>query len=67
MPNLDAMEHRWVATLASFEFTLKYQKRPDNRVADAVESVSPSILFVRERYRFNVSMSQSPKSFIVAA
>ena len=25
-PNLDAMGHRWVGTLASFEFTLEYQK-----------------------------------------
>ena len=32
MPNLDAMGHR----LASFEFTLEYQKGADNGVADAL-------------------------------
>ena len=25
-PNLDATGHRWVGTLASFEFALEYQK-----------------------------------------
>ena len=28
MPNLDAMGHRWVGTLASFRFELKYQRAP---------------------------------------
>ena len=35
-PNLDATGHRWVGMLASFEFTLEYQKGADNRVADAL-------------------------------
>ena len=35
-PNLDATGHRWVGTLASFEFALEYQKGADNRVADAL-------------------------------
>ena len=35
-PNFDATGHRWVGTLASFEFTLKYQKGADNWVADAL-------------------------------
>ena len=39
MPNLDAMGHRWVGTLASFQFELEYQKRADNRAADALSQV----------------------------
>ena len=35
-PNLDATGHRWVGTLASFEFALEYQKGADNRTADAL-------------------------------
>ena len=38
-PNLDAMGHRWVGTLASFEFTLEYQKGADNGAADALSQV----------------------------
>ena len=30
MPNLDATGHRWVGTLASFQFELEYQKGTDN-------------------------------------
>ena len=35
-PNLDAMGHRWVGTLASLEFTLEYQKGADNGAANAL-------------------------------
>ena len=38
--SLDAMGHRWVDALASFEFTLEYQKGADNRAADALSQVS---------------------------
>ena len=38
-PNLDATGHRWVGMLASFEFTLEYQKGADNGVADALSLV----------------------------
>ena len=38
-PNLDATGHRWVGTLASFEFTLEYQKGADNGAADALSQV----------------------------
>ena len=37
--NLDAIGHRWVGTLASFEFTLEYQKGADNGAADALSHV----------------------------
>ena len=30
-PNLDTTRYRWVSTLASFEFTLEYQKGAENR------------------------------------
>ena len=39
MPNLDAMGHRWVGVLASFQFELEYQKGADNRAADALSWV----------------------------
>ena len=39
-PNLDAIGHRWVGVLASFEFTLEYQKEADNGAADALSRVS---------------------------
>ena len=38
-PNLDATGHRWVGTLASFEFALECQKGVDNGVADALSRV----------------------------
>ena len=37
--NLDATGHRWVGALASFEFTLEYQKGADNGAADALSWV----------------------------
>ena len=39
MPNLDATGHRWVGTLASFQFELEYQKGADNGVADTLSWV----------------------------
>ena len=38
-PNLNATGHRCVGTLASFEFTLEYQKEADNGVADALSHI----------------------------
>ena len=38
-PNLDAMGHRWVSALASFQFELKYQKGTDNGAADTLSQV----------------------------
>ena len=35
-PNLDALGHRWVATLASYNMTIRYLKGSDNMVADAL-------------------------------
>ena len=39
MPNLDAIGHWWVSTLASFQFKLEYQKGADNGTADALSWV----------------------------
>ena len=38
-PNLDATGHRWIGTLASFEFALEYQKGADNGAADSLRRV----------------------------
>ena len=38
-PNLDATGHRWVVALASFEFSLEYQKGVDNGAADVLSRV----------------------------
>ena len=38
-PNLDAMGHRWVGTLASFQFEFEYQKGTDNGAADTLSQV----------------------------
>ena len=37
--NLDATGHRWVGTLALFEFMLEYQKGVDNGLADALSCI----------------------------
>ena len=34
--NLDVTGHHWVRALESYEFTLEYQKGPDNATADAL-------------------------------
>ena len=39
MPNFNATGHRWVGTLASFQFELEYQKGTDNGAADALSQV----------------------------
>ena len=38
-PNLDAVGHHWVASLAGFNFTIEYQRGADNKVADALSRV----------------------------
>ena len=39
MPNLDTTGHRWVSTLASFQFELEYQKGANNGAADTLSQV----------------------------
>ena len=38
-PNLDALGHRWVATLASYNMTIRYLKGSDNKVANALSRI----------------------------
>ena len=38
-PNLDVLGYRWVATLASYNMTIKYLKGSDNKVADALSRI----------------------------
>ena len=38
-PNLDAVGHHWVASLAGFNFTIEYLRGADNKVADALSRV----------------------------
>ena len=38
-PSLDAMGHRWVGALASFQFELEYQKGTDNGAVDMLSRV----------------------------
>ena len=38
-PNLDAIGHRWVATLAGYNMTIEYLKGADNKVADILSWV----------------------------
>ena len=39
-PNLDVMGHCWVGVLASYEFTLEYQKGSDNAADDVLSRVT---------------------------
>ena len=39
-PNLDALGHRWVAALASYNMKLEYLKGSNNKVTDALSQVS---------------------------
>ena len=38
-PNLDATQHHWVKSLAGFTFSIEYQTRRDNAVANALSCV----------------------------
>ena len=38
-PNLDALGHRWVTTLAGYNMTIRYLKGSDNKVADALSRI----------------------------
>ena len=38
-PNLDALGHRWVTALASYNMTIEYLKGSDNKVADTLSQI----------------------------
>ena len=40
MPNLDAVEHQWVAAMAGYNFEIGYMRGADNKVMDALSRVS---------------------------
>ena len=42
-PNLDAIQHHWVESLAAFTFSTEYQKGRDNAVADALSHVKSKL------------------------
>ena len=42
-PNLNACGHRWVASLANFNFTIEYQHGRNNAAADALSRVNESL------------------------
>ena len=42
-PNLNACGHQWVASLANFNFTIKYQCVRNNAAADALSQVNESL------------------------
>ena len=39
-PNLDAIGHRWVAALASFDMNIEYPRDVDNKVADTLSRMT---------------------------
>ena len=39
-PNLDAIRHRWVAVLASFDMSIEYLRGVDNKMADTLRRVT---------------------------
>ena len=43
-PNLDALGHRWVATLAGYNMKLEYLKGADNKIADTLSRLPPEKL-----------------------
>ena len=42
-PNLDACRHRWVVSMANFNFMIKYQTGKNNAMADALSQVNESL------------------------
>ena len=38
-PNMDAMKQRWINELVKYDFSLKYQKRKNNTVANALSRI----------------------------
>ena len=42
-PNLDAVWHHWMESMAGFTFSIKYQKGRDNAVADALSQAASKL------------------------
>ena len=59
-PNLDAVEHRWMASLAGFNFTIEYLRGADNKVADALSRVGNRLELDTDSVRELLSHSKDP-------
>ena len=59
-PNLDAVGHRWVASLAGFNFTIEYLRGADNKVADALSRVGDRLELDTDLVRELLSHSNDP-------
>ena len=59
-PNLDAVGHRWVASLAGFNFTIEYLKGMDNKVADALSRVGNRLELDTNSVRKLLSHAKDP-------
>ena len=59
-PNLDAVGHHWVASLAGFNFTIEYLRGADNKVADALSRVGDRLELDTDSVRELLSHSNNP-------
>ena len=59
-PNLDAVGHRWVASLAGFSFTIEYLRGADNKVADTLSQVGDRLELDMDSVRELLSHSNDP-------
>ena len=59
-PNLDAVGHHWVASLAGFNFTIEYLQGADNKVADALSQVGDRLELDTDSVRELLSHSNDP-------
>ena len=59
-PNLDAVGHHWVASLAGFNFTIEYLQGADNKVADTLSRVGDRLELDTDSVRELLSHSNDP-------
>ena len=59
-PNLDAVGHCWVASLAGFNFTIEYLRGADNKVTDALSRVGNRLELDTDSVRELLSHSNDP-------
>ena len=60
IPNLDAVGHCWVTSLAGFNFTIEYLRGADNKVADALSRVGDRLELDTDSVRELLSHSNNP-------
>ena len=59
-PNLDAVGHHWVASLAGFNFTIEYLRGADNKVANALSRVGDRLELDTDSVRELLSHTNDP-------